>query len=126
MAAHGVSSRRCVILIAIGSKADILRVCRGRTLSRFRQAIARLSRQRFPFWEWPVFSAIEFLRLGLDHLVQPAGNKDGHVLLRPGIFSIGRLEKFLSPSPRESDSVSARGHGRMERASHGAERLFRY
>jgi hypothetical protein len=33
--------------------------------------------------------------------------------------------KSLSPSPRESDSVTARGHGRMERASHGAEGLFR-
>jgi Transposase domain (DUF772) len=32
----------------------------------------------------------------------------------------GRLEKFLSPSPDESDSMTARGHGRMERASHGA------
>src|SRR5882672_2462621 len=29
--------------------------------------------------------------------------------------SSGRLEKFLSPSPHESDSVTARGHGRMER-----------
>ena len=37
----------------------------------------------------------------------------------------GDLEKFLSPSPREFDSVTARGHGRMERASHGAEGLFR-
>src|SRR5438093_8003557 len=33
----------------------------------------------------------------------------------------GRLEKFLSPSSHESDSVSARANGRMERASHGAE-----
>ncbi len=37
----------------------------------------------------------------------------------------GDLEKSLSPSPRESDSVTARGHGRMERAGHGAEGLFR-
>jgi hypothetical protein len=29
--------------------------------------------------------------------------------------NIGRLEKFLSPSPDESDSMSARGHERMER-----------
>jgi len=41
------------------------------------------------------------------------------------ISSLGRLEKFLSPSPRESDSVTARGNERMERASHGAEGLFR-
>src|SRR6184192_3120240 len=37
----------------------------------------------------------------------------------------GHLEKFLSPSRHESDSVTARGHGRMERAGHGAEELFR-
>jgi dolichol-phosphate mannosyltransferase len=37
----------------------------------------------------------------------------------------GRLEKFLSPSPDEPDSMSARGHERMERASDGAEGLFR-
>ena len=36
------------------------------------------------------------------------------------------LEKSLSPSPRESDSVTARGDGRMERASHGAEGLLRF
>ena len=38
---------------------------------------------------------------------------------------IGHLEKFFSPSPHESDSVTARDNGRMERASHGAEGLFR-
>jgi hypothetical protein len=37
----------------------------------------------------------------------------------------GHLEKFLSPSRHESDSVTVRGHGRMERAGHGAEGLFR-
>jgi hypothetical protein len=42
-----------------------------------------------------------------------------------GFETEGDLEKSLSPSPRESDSVTARGHGRMERASHGAEGLFR-
>src|SRR5258708_36412100 len=31
----------------------------------------------------------------------------------------GHLEKFFSPSPHESDSVTARDNGRMERASHG-------
>src|SRR6516162_6506509 len=30
------------------------------------------------------------------------------------------LEKFFSPSRCESDSLTAMGHGRMERASHGA------
>src|SRR6266480_3334454 len=40
-------------------------------------------------------------------------------------YTYGRLEKFLSPSPDESDSVTARGNGRMERADHGAEGLFR-
>jgi hypothetical protein len=38
---------------------------------------------------------------------------------------LGHLEKFLSPSRHESDSVTARGYGRMEEASHGAEGLFR-
>src|SRR6266700_1570927 len=40
-------------------------------------------------------------------------------------WTCGHLEKFLSPSRHESDSVTARGHGRMERAGHGAEGLFR-
>src|SRR5262245_3741678 len=37
----------------------------------------------------------------------------------------GHLEKFLSPSRHESDSMTVRGHGRMERAGYGAEGLFR-
>ena len=37
----------------------------------------------------------------------------------------GHLEKFFSPSRCESDSLTAMGHGRMERASHGADGLFR-
>jgi hypothetical protein len=37
----------------------------------------------------------------------------------------GHLEKFLSPSRCESDSLTARGNGRMEEAGHGAEGLFR-
>ena len=40
-------------------------------------------------------------------------------------LSSGHLEKFISPSRCESDSLTARGSGRMERASHGAEGLFR-
>src|SRR5262249_15608402 len=39
--------------------------------------------------------------------------------------TIGHLEKFFSPSRYESDSLTAMGHGRMERASHGADGLFR-
>jgi sulfatase maturation enzyme AslB (radical SAM superfamily) len=38
---------------------------------------------------------------------------------------LGRLEKFFSPTRCESDSLAAMGHGRMERASHGADGLFR-
>src|SRR5262245_55155427 len=38
---------------------------------------------------------------------------------------IGHLEKFFSPSRYESDSLTAMGHGRIERASHGADGLFR-
>jgi hypothetical protein len=41
------------------------------------------------------------------------------------MFAYGRLEKFFSPSLRESDSVTARENGQMERASHGTEGLFR-
>jgi len=37
----------------------------------------------------------------------------------------GHLEKFFSPSRFESDSLTARSHGRMEQAGHGAEGLFR-
>ena len=37
----------------------------------------------------------------------------------------GHLEKFFSPSRYESDSLTAMGHGRMERASHGADGIFR-
>jgi len=58
--------------------------------------------------EWAVLARIvKDMGSGWDR------NKDGH------------LEKFLSPSRHESDSVTARGHGRMERAGHGAEGLFR-
>src|SRR6516165_6088521 len=42
-----------------------------------------------------------------------------------GDLSIGHLEKFFSPSRYESDSLTAMGHGRIERASHGADGLFR-
>ena len=47
------------------------------------------------------------------------------VLARADQHVVGRLEKFFSPSLRESDSVTARENGQMERASHGAEGLFR-
>src|SRR6516225_1489576 len=40
-------------------------------------------------------------------------------------WTLGHLEKLLSPSRHESDSMTVRGHGRMERAGHGAEGLFR-
>jgi len=48
---------------------------------------------------------------------QPTGLRDE--------MGYGHLEKFLSPSRHESDSVIVRGHGRMERAGHGADGLFR-
>src|SRR2546421_3741962 len=49
---------------------------------------------------------------------------DGHEKRRMNAWQllIGHLEKFLSPSRHESDSVTARGHGRMERAGHGVRR----
>src|SRR5215475_9333409 len=37
---------------------------------------------------------------------------------------LGHLEKFFSPSRCESDSLTAMGHGGMERASHGADGPF--
>ena len=47
--------------------------------------------------------------------------------LMPSLLDLtqGHLEKFFSPSRCESDSLIAMGHGRMERASHGADGLFR-
>jgi hypothetical protein len=48
-----------------------------------------------------------------------------HDFNQPLPASLGHLEKFLSPSRHESDSMTARGHERMEEASHGAEGLFR-
>ena len=52
---------------------------------------------------------------------------DHYDMARDGIadFTYGHLEKFFSPSRCESDSLIAMGHGRMERASHGADGLFR-
>src|SRR5262249_59790053 len=40
-------------------------------------------------------------------------------------IAFGHLEKFFSPSRYQSDSLTAMGHGRIERASHGADGLFR-
>ena len=55
-----------------------------------------------------------------DHLIRWPRGERATVFL-----TFGHLEKFLSPSRHESDSVTVRGHGRMERAGHGAEGLFR-
>jgi hypothetical protein len=52
------------------------------------------------------------------------GNNQQGALSNFDLFN-GHLEKFLSPTPHESDSVTASGHGRMERAGHGAKRFFR-
>jgi hypothetical protein len=63
------------------------------------------------------------------NLRRPTVRLDGCLFSTPlsgyGLLTVGRLEKFLSPNPGESDSVTARGIGRMERASHEAKRLFR-
>src|SRR5262249_16078699 len=48
-----------------------------------------------------------------------AGREQWHTIKQ------GHLEKLFSPSRCESDSLTAMGHGRMERASHGANGLFR-
>src|SRR5215831_11275727 len=50
-------------------------------------ADARLSGQLFRFGEWLIISRGALLRLRLHHLVEPAGNKDSHVLLQTCIFS---------------------------------------
>jgi hypothetical protein len=54
----------------------------------------------------------------------PDGYVGVHHHIGPGI-RYGHLEKFFSPSRCESDSLTAMDHGRMERASHGADGLFR-
>src|SRR5215831_4331053 len=69
----------------------------------------------------------------IDFLVWQLGRVHYPLLMRGSIIRAdssygqidGHLEKFLSPSRRESDSVTSSGHGRMERADHGAEGLFR-
>src|SRR5215469_17993420 len=68
-------------------------------------------------------------RVGRDldtasRLAKEQGNVAGMVASAMGIAK-GHLEKFFSPSRCESDSLIAMGHGRMERASHGADGLFR-
>src|SRR5262249_17740323 len=54
-------------------------------------------------------------------------NGSGWYTVRDSVVELtkGHLEKFFSPSRCESDSLTAMGHGRMERASHGADGLFR-
>src|SRR5262249_54994702 len=54
-----------------------------------------------------------------------SGDTSRPSLLTTPQHTYGHLEKFLSPTPHESDSVTARGNGRMERAGHGAKRFFR-
>jgi hypothetical protein len=64
------------------------------------------------------------VRMGLAAHLE--GVMNGIFLVALGaIWTEGHLEKFLSPSRCESDSLTARGNGRMEEASHGAEGLFR-
>src|SRR5262249_34416060 len=62
---------------------------------------------------------LEGIRLGLRDF----GYIEGAAALSEQ--SEGHLEKFFSPSRCESDSLTAMGHGGMERASHGADGLFR-
>jgi hypothetical protein len=58
---------------------------------------------------------------GIDRTLPPGD----YTILTEEELTNGHLEKFLSPSLCESDSLTARGNGRMEEASHGAEGLFR-
>src|SRR5262249_52710533 len=59
----------------------------------------------------------------IDHKTRPSGNLI--LVFDPITEHQGHLEKFFSPSRYESDSLTAMGHGRIERASHGADGLFR-
>src|SRR6266550_6966029 len=58
-----------------------------------------LSGQGFRFRKWPVFSGNAILGLGLDHLVEPAANKNSEVLLYVSIFSV----TFLGVQPQAGD-----------------------
>jgi hypothetical protein len=65
------------------------------------------------------------LKFADNKIVLPGGTKDGLRMLPAFQYSKGHLEKFLSPKLRESDSMTAIANRRRERASHGAEGLFR-
>jgi hypothetical protein len=85
-----------------------------RALLRLRFAVAFLGEREQAGW-W----RSSFLSPNARAFLEPVfGN--GYKL------ALGHLEKFFSPSRCESDSLIAMGHGRMERASHGADGLFRY
>jgi len=81
-----------------------------------------------PFAVFPVVLIISIgFAAAIDSFVDPyfkqlrrkyRSNKRSSIPLGPDITRVA------SPSRCESDSLTARGHGRMERASHGAERLF--
>src|SRR5262249_10330812 len=75
---------------------------------------------------WPSLPATAaVLTLSCDGTMKAEEEQEKpHAITKMGLI-VGQLEKFLSASRHESDSVTARGHGRMERAGHGAEGLFR-
>jgi predicted helicase len=78
----------------------------------------------------PKQSRIDIVQAAGRALRQYQGKERGYIVVplvvpaKMDFETFGHLEKFLSPSRHESDSVTARGYG-MERAGHGAEGLFR-
>src|SRR5215475_3678361 len=69
----------------------------------------------------PVATSTWVGRLGAAFTITAIFSQGRTGLTNKGAFSLGHLEKFISPSRCETDSLTARGSGRMERASHGAE-----
>src|SRR5262249_1754879 len=65
-------------------------------------------------------AVVEWLGLGFYKSSPPCSARS--LRTRPSYIP-GHLEKFFSPSRYESDSLTAMGHGRIERASHGADGL---
>jgi hypothetical protein len=66
----------------------------------------------------------EFRRSSRDNPFVGGGAICMRIKVEQTISLSGHLEKFLSPSRHESDSVTARGHGRMERAVMGQKGFF--
>ena len=87
-----------------------------------KQSVLKLGKLHFD-----IHKNVQFFtnRNELQNQLGDAINRTRNISMRGRAKTSGRLEKFFSPSLRESDSVTARENGQMERASHGTEGLFR-